>query len=97
FLLNKTCVYRCSQNIKVKASIIKMSKTIIIKSQLRLIFENGTHPDSGKPVYKTKTFNNVVSDASADQLYAVGTAVAQLQELPLHEINRGDTSLIDEE
>jgi len=74
-----------------------MATASIINSQLRLIFENGTHPESGKPVYKTKTFNNVVSDASADQLYAVGTAVAQLQELPLHEINRGDTSLIDEE
>lgn len=74
-----------------------MATASVMKSQLRLILENGTHPESGKTVYKTKTFNNVVTGASADQLFAVGTAVANLQELPLYEINRGDTSLIEEE
>ena len=71
-----------------------MATSQTLKKQLRLVLEEGIHPTSGKPVYKNKTFNNIITTANAEQLLAVGTALAELQELPLHEINELDTSMI---
>lgn len=73
-----------------------MAVSRLIKSQLRLIFENGTHPTSGNVILKTKSFNNVQTSATADQLHAVGTALVGLQTLPFYGIERYDNSEISE-
>ena len=73
-----------------------MAVSRLINTRLRLIFENGTHPTSGNPVLKTKSFNNVLTSATPDQLYAVGNALVGLQTLPIHGIERYDNSEISE-
>ncbi|MGP4038843.1 DUF1659 domain-containing protein [Gracilibacillus sp. D59] len=66
-------------------------------SRMQLTFENGTDPVSGDPIYKTKSFNNVKLDATADQLLAVTQALVPLQQLVLYTVERNDTALITEE
>lgn len=65
-----------------------------ITSQLQLVFNDGNDLSTGLPVYKTKNFNNVKTAADAEQLYVIATAFADLQERPLYEINRKDSSEI---
>jgi len=73
-----------------------MAVARLIRSQLRLALDNGIHPTSGNVILKTKTFNNVKTDATADQLYAVAHALAGLQTLPLYGVERVDNSDISE-
>ncbi|MUV36698.1 hypothetical protein JNUCC1_00502 [Lentibacillus sp. JNUCC-1] len=65
-----------------------------VNSSLRLVLYDGDDLVTGKPIYKAKTFNNVKTDATADQLYAIANALAALQERPLSNIERRDTSNI---
>ena len=74
-----------------------MATTQKINSRLQLIFENGTDPVSGSPVYKTKSFNNIKLDATADQLLAVTKALVPLQQLVLDSVRRNETELIMED
>lgn len=71
-----------------------MAVANLLKSQLRLHFENGTNPETGDIIFKAKLFNNVKLSADAEQLYTVAQALAGLQQLPLHEIERNDSSEI---
>ncbi|MGN8646361.1 DUF1659 domain-containing protein [Gracilibacillus sp. HCP3S3_G5_1] len=68
-----------------------------IDSRLQLTFENGTDPISGDMVYKTKSFNNVKLDATADQLLTVTQALVPLQQHALYSVKRNDTELITED
>lgn len=63
-------------------------------SQLRLKFETGFDEITGEPEYKSKTFNNVDGNATADGLYAVAVAFASLQKWPLGLVERLDQSEI---
>src|SRR5690625_4138275 len=54
-----------------------------ISSQLRLALYDGDDAETGKPVYRYKSFNNVKASADADQLHAVAEAFARLQDRPL--------------
>lgn len=72
-----------------------MATSTIKNSQLRLIFETGVDGE-GNPIYRNKNFNNIKTDASADALYAIATALAPLQEHVLSEIERNDTSSLEE-
>ncbi|MFD2131560.1 DUF1659 domain-containing protein [Pseudogracilibacillus auburnensis] len=72
-----------------------MATSTLMKSQVRLVLENGKHSTSGNPIFKTKSFNNVKTDASPTQLFAVATALANLQTLPLHSVERFDHSEIE--
>jgi len=67
-----------------------------ISTQLRLVFYDGEDLLTGEPVFRTKSFNNVKTGASAEQLYAVANALQSLQERPLHGIERRDQSEIRE-
>ncbi|MBM7600146.1 hypothetical protein JOC34_002537 [Virgibacillus halotolerans] len=73
-----------------------MAVAEILTSQLQLVFNDGNDTSTGKPVYKTKNFNNVKTSANADQLYAVALAFADLQERPLYTISRKDSTSIAE-
>jgi len=64
----------------------------LMSTSLQLVFSEGIDESSGNPVYKTKSFNNVKTTANTEQLYAVATAMAALQELPLYNIHRRDSS-----
>lgn len=68
-----------------------------ISTQLRLVLYDGEDPMTGDPVYRSKSFNNVKSEATAEQLFAVAEAFESLQERPLHTIERRDNSEIREE
>ncbi len=68
-----------------------------IDSRLQLTFEDGTDPISGDQMYKTKSFNNVKIDATADQLLAVTETLVPLQQLVLYSVKRNDTELITED
>jgi hypothetical protein len=74
-----------------------MAVAEILTSQLQLVFNDGNDVSTGKPVYKTKNFNNVKTAVSADQLYAVAKAFAGLQERSLYTVSRKDSSEIVED
>ena len=64
-----------------------------VRTQLQLVFENGVNQD-GKMMFKRKSFNNVKTDATADQLMAVSDAIIPLQEKTLHAVERNDSSVV---
>lgn len=66
----------------------------LTQSTLQLVLLTGADPDTGRPVYKTKSFTNVKTSASAEQLYAIAIAFEGLQQHPLSGINRRDNSEI---
>ncbi|QHS22074.1 DUF1659 domain-containing protein [Virgibacillus sp. MSP4-1] len=70
-----------------------MAVSQMIRSQLQLVFEAG--PDSdGEITYKNKNFNNVKTEATADQLMAVTNALVPLQERSLYSVERNDSSVL---
>jgi len=74
-----------------------MAVAIMTSSTLQLVLNAGLDPETGSPVTKYKSFNNVKPEATADQLFSIATAVADLQEFELYNILRKDTSDIGEE
>ncbi|MEQ6377965.1 DUF1659 domain-containing protein [Bacillaceae bacterium S4-13-58] len=72
-----------------------MAGVLVTNSRLQLTFENGVN-EKGDVVFKSKAFNQVKTTASNDGLYAVANALAPLQQLPLHAIERQDTMLLTE-
>lgn len=71
-----------------------MAVAQIVDSRLSLILDDGVDPESGKQVFKSKSFNNVKTAATADQLFNIANAVAPLQQRPLVDIERNDSSEI---
>lgn len=67
-----------------------------VSSQLRLVFYDGEDDLTGKAIYKSKSFNNVKTEANAEQLLAVADAFTELQERPLNKVERKDSSEIQE-
>ena len=57
---------------------IKMTRD----SKLRVVFQTGL-TEEGKPIYKTKSYANVVEDVTPDQLQQVGEALASLSTYPM--------------
>ncbi|MFC4557960.1 DUF1659 domain-containing protein [Virgibacillus kekensis] len=71
-----------------------MAVATMTDSSLRLVLDNGIDAISGKQLFKAKSFNNVKPGATADQLYAIATAVAPLQQRPLASVERKDSAEI---
>ncbi|OLN22220.1 hypothetical protein BTO30_10755 [Domibacillus antri] len=71
-----------------------MATMTLNKSTLRLVFDHGVD-ESGKSVYKAKSYSNVKPAATADQFQAVANAIAALSSLPLASVERSDTSVIN--
>jgi hypothetical protein len=69
-----------------------MAVADMMKSTLQLVLQDGIDSESGSPILKSKSFNNIKTNATADQLYTIATALVELQERQLHNINRRDTS-----
>ncbi|MCA1029744.1 DUF1659 domain-containing protein [Bacillus timonensis] len=72
-----------------------MALANIQDTKLRLILEVGLD-EKGNLKYKNKTYHNVKTSATADELYAVAVAIAGLQSLPLEDIERNDTHFLSE-
>jgi hypothetical protein len=82
FLLS-TSIYR----VKGGDNMIEQNVT---DSQLRLSFDFGKDVD-GNQVVKYKSFNNVKTDATADALHSIATALAPLQQHPLLTVERNNS------
>src|SRR5699024_4431537 len=80
----------CEREVRLMAVAEKIS------SQLRLTFYDGEDTSTGDAIYKSKNFNNVKTEATADKLYAIAQAMSGLQERPLYTIERKDTSDVQE-
>lgn len=59
-------------------------------SQLRLVFEVGVS-ESGDPIFKGKTFNNLKKEATFEQIYQAALALSQLSAYPLSAVERNDS------
>ncbi|MBB6454834.1 hypothetical protein HNQ94_003323 [Salirhabdus euzebyi] len=64
-----------------------------VSTQLQLIFQVGLD-EEGNMMLKNKNFNNVKTDATADQLFAVASVLEPLQERTLHGVERNDSSIV---
>ena len=72
-----------------------MASTYIQGVQLRLVFDLG--PDQeGKLQYRTKNYNNIKPDATANQLFTVAQAITALQTLPLNTMEKNDSFILGE-
>ncbi|ASN04210.1 DUF1659 domain-containing protein [Virgibacillus necropolis] len=69
-----------------------MATANMTNSTLRLVFNEGVDAISGKEVFKTKSFSNVKTVATADQLYAISILLEPLQQRSLFKIERNDSS-----
>lgn len=65
-------------------------------SGLRLKFELGLDPISGRVKTKSKTYSNLKHDAVADDVYAVGALLASLQTLDLLEVTQIDNTTLSQ-
>ncbi|MDC3417555.1 DUF1659 domain-containing protein [Aquibacillus salsiterrae] len=71
-----------------------MAVSTKVDSRLQLVFENGVDPVSGNMTYKNKTFNNVKTTATPNQLLAISEALIPLQSLTLFSIRHNDSAII---
>ncbi|NYE08560.1 hypothetical protein F4694_005408 [Bacillus niacini] len=64
-----------------------MAQAVVTASKLRLVFQVGMD-DDGKPVLKSKTFNNIQKSATPDQLLQAAQALIGLSNDTLSNIER---------
>ncbi|RDW15547.1 DUF1659 domain-containing protein [Oceanobacillus chungangensis] len=69
-----------------------MAVADLTKTTLQLVLNDGNDLETGKTIYKSKSFNNVKTEATSDQLFTIAKAIAALQQRPLYEIKRRDES-----
>ena len=65
-------------------------------SGLKLRFDCGINDLTGKTKVKTKTYSNIRPEASVDNLFEVGSVIANLQKYDLLEIAKIDNSTLSE-
>ncbi|WP_158211530.1 DUF1659 domain-containing protein [Alkalihalobacterium alkalinitrilicum] len=63
---------------------------MLTNSRLVIVFETGIN-QIGEPILKTKSFNNIKTGASNEQLKAVADALTQLQAWTPQKIERSNT------
>ncbi|MBU5212363.1 MULTISPECIES: DUF1659 domain-containing protein [Heyndrickxia] len=68
-----------------------MAQVLLKGSSLKLVFDNGLD-DNGKPVYQSRTFNNVRLEATPDELLQAAQAIGSLSQKNLFSIERNDSS-----
>ncbi|MCM3409975.1 DUF1659 domain-containing protein [Metabacillus litoralis] len=66
-----------------------MANQVILDSNLSLIYDMGMDIN-GKPITKRKSYNNVKTSATPDQLLQVAQAIASLQTETLTLVERSD-------
>lgn len=68
-----------------------MAQARLTDTKLRLVFDVGMD-EKGNPLTKAKTFNNINSLATADQLYQTAQAIFVLCNDPISRVERADSS-----
>ncbi|MGE6256576.1 DUF1659 domain-containing protein [Heyndrickxia sporothermodurans] len=68
-----------------------MAEVLLKNASLRLVFDNGLD-DKGKPVFKTKTFNNIRLSATPKSLLQAANAIDSLTQKELFNVERNDQS-----
>lgn len=61
----------------------------LMQSNMRLIYENG-FDDEGFAIFKARSYNDINTDATPDQIYAAAHAIATLSALQLYTVERSD-------
>ncbi|MFA9559930.1 DUF1659 domain-containing protein [Evansella sp. AB-rgal1] len=62
----------------------------IVNSRLTLSFIT-SYTDEGEPIFKTKSFQNIATRATGENLLQVAVALASLQKHELESVERGNT------
>ncbi|OLO39005.1 hypothetical protein BTR23_10720 [Alkalihalophilus pseudofirmus] len=70
--------------------IVKGGENMLTNSRLVIVFETGIN-QIGEPILKTKSFNNIKTGATNEQLKAVADALTSLQAWTPHKIERSNT------
>ncbi|WP_316568662.1 DUF1659 domain-containing protein [Neobacillus sp. YIM B06451] len=70
-----------------------MAQAFLADSKLRLVFETGVN-EKGEAIFKSKTFSNLKTEATPDQMHMAVTAIAALSADPLSVAERNDRSEI---
>lgn len=65
-------------------------------SSLKIRFDCGLDEVTGKTKVKSRSYSNVKASASGDNVYAVGAAIASLQEHRLLEVAKIDNTTLSE-
>ena len=72
-----------------------MAEAFLMATRLKIVFDHGLD-EGNKPVYKSKTFNNINRNATSEQLYRASQALGSLMSEPIWAIEKSDTFNIDE-
>ncbi|WP_257349185.1 DUF1659 domain-containing protein [Pseudalkalibacillus decolorationis] len=67
-----------------------MATAVMNDTRLSVTFDAGIDLE-GKPVFKRKSFNNVKSSATHDQLYNMIQALSPLQQYPVTQVERSNS------
>ncbi|MGM7700872.1 DUF1659 domain-containing protein [Pseudalkalibacillus sp. Hm43] len=67
-----------------------MATAVHDDSRLTITFDAGVDHE-GKPVYKRKSFTNIKTSATHDQLFDMVQALAPLQQYPVSQIERSNS------
>lgn len=66
-----------------------------VSSQFQLVFQEGLDGE-GNAILRTKSFNNVKVESTADQLHSVAAALEPLQQYTIYAMERNDGFVIYE-
>ncbi|RDU38774.1 hypothetical protein DRW41_04230 [Neobacillus piezotolerans] len=70
-----------------------MAQALLADSKLRLVFETGVN-EKGEPIFKSKTFSNLKTEATPNQMHQAASAISALCADPLSVVERNDRSEI---
>ncbi|MFS0881791.1 hypothetical protein CHH83_25270 [Bacillus sp. 7586-K] len=71
-----------------------MAVETLLETQLSLVFDMGVD-ENGKAKTKRKSYSNVKTSATPDQLLQAAQAIASLQSAPLLYVERNDSNQIN--
>ncbi|AOH56375.1 hypothetical protein ABE28_018570 [Peribacillus muralis] len=67
-----------------------MADQIPVSSTLRIDFETGL-TEKGDIAFKRRSFTNIKTEATAEQLFSTAVAISSVQNYPMSEVTRVDT------
>src|SRR5699024_6901023 len=74
-----------------------MAEAKMKSSSLRLVFYTGDDIETGDPIYKAKSSNNVKENATREQSIEIAQCIGSIQQHELHTVERRDNTEITSE